>query len=151
MKERPIWNIALLGFAAIAIGLLPACDRNPGGGAAALVPREVVFQRDVQPILEIECLQCHNQEDAAQNGGLSLETRALAFTTGRNDPVIVPGNADGSLLVKVLQFEGDHPMSMPPAPDKIWGQRLDIIRQWIDEGAAWPDDVRLNRPQDWNP
>ena len=113
------------------------------------MPREVVFQRDVQPILEIECLQCHNSKDAAKNGGLNLETRQLAFTTGKSAPVILPGNADGSLLIKVLKLEGDHPMNMPPAPDKIRGERLEIVKQWIDEGAAWPDDVRLVRPQDW--
>ena len=115
------------------------------------MPRDVVFERDVKPILEIECLQCHNTKDAAQNAGLSLETRAQALTSGRSAPVIIPGKADQSLLVKVLQFKGDHPMNMPPAPDKIWGERLEMIKQWINEGAAWPEEVRLVRPQDWAP
>ena len=150
MKNRSTRIFGLLCVPVVLVGLW-GCGKFSESDAAARVPQDVVFQRDVKPILEIECLQCHNQKDAAQNAGLSLETREQALTTGRSAPVIIPGNADESLLVQVLQFKGDHPMNMPPAPDKIWGERLENIKQWINDGVAWPEEIRLVPPQDWEP
>ena len=81
--------------------------------------------------------------------GLNLETRKLAMTTGRQIPVIRPGDPKTSPLIMFLKVDGAHPTSMPPAPDKIWGVRLEILEKWIEDGADWPEDVRLVPPQDW--
>ncbi len=112
------------------------------------VPRTIVFERDLKPLLEIKCVQCHNHIDAADNAGLNLETRKTAMTTGRNAPVIIPGNSKDSLIVRVLELDVQHPTNMPPSPDKIWGVRLKILKKWIRQGAVWPSDVKMIRPQD---
>ncbi len=109
---------------------------------------KIDFEKNVRPILIINCLECHNSESAPQNGNLNLETRELALTTGVHPPVIVPGSPDDSLLIKVLTIDGAHFGSMPPAPDKIWGVRMEILRRWIEEGAKWPKSVRLVHPRD---
>ena len=112
------------------------------------VPHTIVFERDLKPLLEIQCVQCHNHIDAKDNAGLNLETRHTAMTTGRNAPVIVPGKPDSSLIIKVLELEVTHPTNMPPSPDKIWGVRMKILKKWIQQGAVWPDHVKMTRPQD---
>lgn len=112
------------------------------------VPHVVNFDRHLKQMLEVECVQCHNSIDASTNAGLNLETRQLAMTTGRRPPVIVPGKPDESLLVQVLLLDPNHPTNMPPAPDKVRGARLKLLKKWIRQGAQWPDDVRLRRPQD---
>ena len=113
------------------------------------VPRTIVFERDLKPLLEIKCVQCHNHIDAKDNAGLNLETRHTAMTTGRNAPVIVPGKPAESLIVRVLELDVTHPTNMPPSPDKIWGVRLKILKKWIQQGAVWPDHVKMIRPQDY--
>ena len=113
------------------------------------VPDEIDFVRDVKPILEIRCLECHNTKDAAKYAGLNLETRKLAMTTGRTPPAIRPGDPDNSPFITVLKLDHMHPTNMPPAPDKIRGAPLEIFEKWIRDGAPWPEDVRLVRPQDW--
>lgn len=115
-----------------------------------LVPERIDFARDVRPLIESQCLECHNSKDARQNAGLNLETRRLAMTTGRQAPVIRPGDPKNSLFIRALLFDAAHPVSMPPAPDKIWGARLKILKKWIRDGAEWPENIRLVRPQDWS-
>jgi len=114
------------------------------------VPEKIDFARDVRPILETQCLECHNSKDARRNAGLNLETRKLAMTSGRQPPVIRPGDPKNSLLIQALRLDAAHPISMPPAPDKIWDARLKILEKWIRDGAAWPENIRLVRPQDWH-
>jgi Planctomycete cytochrome C len=113
------------------------------------VPKKINFARDVRPIIESQCLECHNSKDAARNAGLNLETRNLAMTSGRQPPVIRPGDPKNSLFIQALLLDVAHPISMPPAPDKIWDARLKILEKWILDGAEWPENIRLVRPQDW--
>lgn len=113
------------------------------------VPKgKIDFEKHVRPILIINCLECHNTKDAKDNGNFVLETKKLAMTTGTTPPALIPGKPDESLMLKVLTLEIAHPKSMPPAPDKIWGIRMEILRRWIKDGAEWPEDVRLVHPRE---
>ena len=109
-------------------------------------PAPVDFATQIQPTLEVRCLQCHNSELGKAFAGLNLETRELAMTTGRSAPVIRPGDAEGSLLYQVLKLGIDHPVAMPPSPDKVMKETLRDFRNWIDQGADWPEDLRLRPP-----
>ena len=102
-----------------------------------------------KPILETQCLECHNSKDALRHAGLNLETLKLAMTTGRQPPVIKPGDPKNSLLIQAMENPATHPVNMPPSPDKLWGTRMKILKKWIREGADWPEEIRLIRPQDW--
>lgn len=115
-------------------------DRVPDG--------RIHFQKHVKPLLQDQCLECHNNVDASNFAGLNLETRSSAFNSGRNAPVIVPGDPQKSLLIQVLKLNSSHPTSMPAAQEKVEGVRLAILEKWISQGAEWPDHVRLTRPQD---
>ena len=109
---------------------------------------EIDFRTHVRPLLIINCLECHNTEDAPQNGGFILETKKLAMTTGTKPPAIVPGRPEDSYFLTVLTLEPMHRQAMPPTPDKIWGVRMEILERWIAEGAKWPEDVRLVHPRE---
>ena len=150
------WIPLLIGIA------LPACREEEGivddlEQAADVgsptwpveVPQgKIDFKTHVRPLLIINCLECHNSEDAKKNGNFNLETRQLAMTTGATPPAILPGNPDQSLLITVLSLDPLHQKAMPPAPDKIWGVRMEILRRWISEGADWPESIRLVHPRE---
>ena len=104
----------------------------------------------VKPLLELRCLECHNDTDAGDNAGLSLQTRKAAMTTGRSGGALRPRDPEGSLMYRVLSLGHDHPIAMPPSPDKLWDDKKNIIRNWIADGAEWPapPEGRLIRPQD---
>lgn len=109
--------------------------------------RPVDFVREVKPLLEARCLECHHRRYVC--AGLNLETKSLAMKGGRGGPVIRPGAPDQSLLYQVLLLGHDNPVAMPPTPERVEAEDLQILRDWIAQGAAWPSGVRLVPPQDW--
>ena len=129
-----------MGLASAMALLLGGCEFAPDYGPPGA--GKVDFVSEVKPVLELHCLECHNRKYAAKMGGLSLESRRMAMTTGRHAPVIVPGDARGSLLYKNLRLSHATPTAMPPKPDKLRRGEKQIIARWIRQGAHWPEGVR---------
>src|SRR5262249_9443563 len=75
--------------------------------------------------------------------GLRLDRRADALRGGSQSD-IGPGNADGSRLYHRL-IGTNFGMQMPPT-GPLRSEQIEIIKQWIDEGAEWPDDVSGEAP-----
>ena len=59
--------------------------------------RPVDFVRDIQPIFEASCVQCHVRGKA--KGSFSLETRADFLAGGDRGEPIAPGDSAHSLVV----------------------------------------------------
>lgn len=131
-------------FPALTLALmLPAC-------VVDLIPSKhhhVDFVKKVKPILEMSCLECH--QPRYLTGGLNLETKEAAMKGGRSGPVIVPGAPHKSLLYRVLLLGHESPVAMPPTPERLDRDYEQIIHDWIQQGAKWPDGVRLVPPQEW--
>ena len=64
-------------------------------GAQAPTAAPVDFARDIQPILQSHCYECHGPEKA--RGRLRLDRRAAALKGGETGPALVPGNSEHSL------------------------------------------------------
>ncbi len=107
---------------------------------------DVNFVKSVKPILEASCLECHQHQ--YEFAGLNLETKAQAMKGGRSGAVIVPGSPHQSLLYKVLLLGHDSPVAMPPTPERLGRDYEQTIHDWIQQGAKWPEGVRLTSPQD---
>jgi mono/diheme cytochrome c family protein len=101
---------------------------------AAGQPAAVDFERDVQPIFREHCVGCHGATQ--QLSGLRLDRRSDAMRGGGQSD-IGPGNANGSRLYHRL-IGTTFGQRMPPA-GPLGSADIEIIRQWIDEGARWPD------------
>lgn len=113
----------------LALWLAAACC------ASAVVPLD--FAKDILPILERNCLPCHNATKS--EGGLNIETPQLMLKGGENGPVIKPNHAQESMLYRTAA-RLEKPF-MPPAENKSKAQpltslQLEILRRWIDEGAT---------------
>ena len=104
----------------------------------ARAAEETVFQKQVAPLLERHCLRCHGPK--TQRGGLSLATSADVSAGGDNGPVIIAGKPDQSLLVAMIS--GDKP-KMPKKAAPLKPAEVAVIRRWIEQGASWPQDVKL--------
>jgi hypothetical protein len=98
----------------------------------------------VAEIFETRCLTCHNER--SRQGGLSLETRAAALAGGDSGTVIEPGDANASLLLEYIS--GEEPL-MPKIGGPLAASEVELIKQWIDQGAPWPADRRLAVRQGW--
>jgi Protein of unknown function (DUF1553)/Protein of unknown function (DUF1549)/Planctomycete cytochrome C len=98
----------------------------------------VDFVRDVRPIFEKHCYECHSQKK--EESGFRLDVKAAALKGGDNHgPDIVAGNAESSPLVELL--ESDDSSSVMPPSGKLPAEKIEMIRRWIDAGAPWPDGI----------
>ena len=73
------------------------------GLAAVPAPAAPSFDRDIRPILKAACTHCHGEEEPVA-GSVDLRLRRfLLEATDSGEPVIVPGDPDASLLVRVVE------------------------------------------------
>jgi hypothetical protein len=117
----------------IVLGLAGATLAPATGAAAAAIPppaRPLSFARDVAKILDRWCVGCHGGRDP--DASLSLDSLAGVLRGGDAGPVVVPGDADDSLLVAKVEHR-DRP-SMPPRR-RLPAPAIALIRAWIAAGA----------------
>lgn len=100
-------------------------------------PRPVSYEKEVAPILRTYCAGCHNDQELEAE--LSVETFVQLRKGGEDhgDPIL-PGDADGSFLIKAIERRArPHmpPKDEPPVP----AHELSILRRWIHEGARGPE------------
>lgn len=115
-------------------------------GVAAWVPAhvsaEIDFVNQVKPILESACLHCHWEKEA--EGDFRMDTRELLFAGGDGGDAVVPGKPDESWLYTSTVLDPDDDDIMPPSKEKpLDPSQSEVLRQWILEGAKWPDGVTL--------
>ncbi len=112
----------------------------PAGATLAAVKR-VEFVTDIQPILEFNCVACHRE--GHNKGGLRLDTRETAFAGGDSGKGIVPGKPKDSLVYTSVSAPTNSDKLMPPLEKNgpLKKEEIDLIFQWIEQGAEWPKDV----------
>jgi len=89
------------------------------------------YQDVIRPLFQNSCLNCHNPDK--HKAGLDLSTYDAAMDGSDNGKVIATGDAEKSVLYKVLAHV-EEPY-MPKGGDKLPDSQLDIIRQWIAANA----------------
>jgi formylglycine-generating enzyme required for sulfatase activity len=104
--------------------------------AAGAMPAAVDFDTQVRPILAQRCVACHGAE--RPGGDVKLTDRASVVTGS----MVVPGKPAASMLYRVIELPQGTPKAMPPGEQMPKTER-DLIRQWIAEGAEWPENVSL--------
>jgi len=97
---------------------------------------EVDFARDVQPLFEKHCYECHGAKQ--QKNGFRLDRRSRAMA-GVVRPNIIPGMSSSSRVYRRV-LDSDFGPQMP-LEDTLSDQEIETIRRWIDEGAHWPDEL----------
>jgi len=98
--------------------------------------KQVSFSRDVHPVLQQYCLECHatgGKGHAAS--GFSVESYDDVMRGTKFGPVIVPGSSVSSTLARLIEHKADPSINMPQGKPRLPKEKLDIIRAWIDEGA----------------
>src|SRR4030095_9423082 len=101
------------------------------GGAEA----KVDFAKDIQPILQKRCIECHGPDK--QKGKLRLDSKEAAFKGGKEGPVIMPGNAEKSELYRRITLPKGDDDVMPNEGELLTKAQTDLVRDWINQGAAW--------------
>lgn len=133
----------LFGHSGLAVVL--AEEPKSAGGESQV---KIDFRSQVAPILLQHCLDCHSAD--LQMAGLRLDQLALAIDGGESGAAIKPGNSAESLLIQRLT-DSKLGLRMPPETPFLLGRKpglpdaqIQILKDWIDQGAQWPADVKLS-------
>lgn len=145
MNGKRTWRFGppVGGAAAILFGLLAsmpplaASDEAPQTAKADDKPASVDFAKQIQPLLAAKCYECHGEKK--QEGGLRLDVRSAAMRGGELGPAIVPEKAAESLLIKAVTGTSDDITQMPAEGDALSAEEIKLLRDWIDQGATWPE------------
>jgi mono/diheme cytochrome c family protein len=130
-----------MAMAALGVCLHGAFVRAAEVDASRLPPpasRQVDFQRDIQPILSTNCQKCHGPDK--QKGGFRVDVKNVFLKGGdAHAPNVHPGKSAESPLIHFVAGL-DEDMRMPQKGDPLSAEQVGLLRAWIDQGAAWPDD-----------
>ena len=104
-------------------------------------PAKIDFRRDIQPLFRANCIGCHGPTQ--QMNGFRLDRRSAAMRGGTL-AMIGPANGAGSRLY--LRLTGNkYGIQMPPT-GALNAAQIEMVKNWIDQGAEWPDDVAGEAP-----
>ncbi len=105
-------------------------------GAATAV---VDFEKDIRPILEENCLDCHGPDK--QKSEFRVDQRPVMLRGGDSGlAAVVPGDAAGSFLIEAVKGT-DPDAKMPPKGDPLSAPQIALLEEWIQEGAVWPGQM----------
>src|SRR5581483_5139048 len=95
------------------------------------------FESKIRPILVDNCYKCHSRQAAKPKGGLLLDTRDGLRQGGDTGPAIIPGDVEGSLLIKAVRYTDDD-LRMPPKNKKLAPDQVASLEAWVKMGAPDP-------------
>ncbi len=92
------------------------------------------FENKIRPVLIKHCYECHSATAKEVGGKLLLDSRDALRRGGESGAAIVAGDANASLIIQALQYDG---IEMPPQqrlPDSVVAD----FKTWVQRGAADP-------------
>lgn len=100
----------------------------------------------VRPLLEQNCVACHNADK--KKGSLRLDSHEGLLDGGESADAVIPGKPGESELIKRISLSPDHDDFMPPLDEKsdreaLTQDEVALLAGWVTAGAPWPKGVTL--------
>lgn len=102
--------------------------------APAAAGAEVLFMRDIAPLLAQRCFTCHDAKAEEPGGDMRIDTYE-GMTRGAH-PAVLPGQPDKSGIIQRITEE-DSSSRMPRDDEALSPEHIDLIRRWIAAGAKF--------------
>jgi uncharacterized membrane protein len=129
-KSLKVVAVTVAAAAIVGLGVVPGVQE-----ACAASPK-YSFAEDVVPIFKGRCVQCHaSGGEGAEKSGLDLTTYAGVMKGTKFGAMVVPGDAQSSNLMRLLDWRVSSEIRMPHGKKKLSTCDRDAIRGWINEGA----------------
>ncbi len=102
---------------------------------------QIDYNTQIQPIFNNNCISCHNN-GGGYAGGLDLSSFSDVLEGGNTGNNIIPNDHSNSLLYNRITLPDQNNLSMPQFGPSLPESDINLIAQWIDEGALeTPFDV----------
>ena len=126
-------RVELLSVAILPLGLGLVVSESPRPAEPerlqpAAVAGPVSFSRQVLPIFQESCAECHGAE--TKEVELDLTTYADVMKGSEYGPVVEAGSPGESILLDMVAA-GEMPQEAPPLEE----DEIALIRSWIQQGA----------------
>lgn len=106
--------------------------------AAAEPVSNVDFDRDIRPILSNVCFDCHGPDKNERKDELRLDQKDDVFKDRGGFALVVPGKTDSSeLYARITDSDPKQRMPPPEALRQLDAKQIELIKRWIEQGAAW--------------
>ena len=116
-----------------------------GATSVSAAEEKLDFVRDIQPLLELNCISCHGP--TKDKGDYRMHTRELAMKGGEDDIGFIPGKPEKSPLYISTTYPADDDYVMPPVKKEsdplLPKAEQELLKRWIAEGAVWPKGLEL--------
>ena len=150
-RQRLIWRrewnlpeggrglIESLSQRTLLLAMFALCEIVTGAHAApAGESRLIEFNRNIRPIFSSKCFHCHGPDPAKREADLRFDREESAKAKREGHAVIVPGKLAESELVRRITSDDDSERMPPPDSGKqLTAKEIDLLKQWIAEGAKW--------------
>jgi hypothetical protein len=109
----------------------------------------VSFNRDIRPVLSDNCFACHGPDANKRKAKLRLDTREGVFDKrGDDDPAVVPGKLDKSLLwSRITTTNLDDRMPPLDSHKELKPEQIALFKKWIVQGAPWQGHWAFVKPE----
>lgn len=93
---------------------------------------QMVTAAQVMDVLNARCVTCHKGAEAPEE--LQLDTVEGVLKGGEHGAVVNPGDAENSLIIKVMRGAEGVP-KMPPQGESVPEEDIKLVEEWINSGA----------------
>lgn len=130
----PLLDIVCCRHFCLAIIMFSAIGSELGKAETAGID----FSRDVRPILSDACYQCHGPDEGSREADLRLDDEQSTKADRGGYAVVQAGNAEQSELLRRVHSQDDSEVMPPPESGKsLSPKQIEVLRQWIEQGAEW--------------
>jgi mono/diheme cytochrome c family protein len=143
MLHRSRENDVSLPRTSLCLPLLGLIATVVLAGEPAQTRPPVDFARQVYPVLQRACFECHGPEK--HRGGLRLDSRRAVLEGGDSGPALLPGAATKSELYRRITRPRGSDGVMPARGELLTRAQTELLRDWIDQGAPWSETVQTAR------
>lgn len=132
----------------ILLGFAGAWSLAAGAAASVAAGTRISFNDQIQPILSEYCFHCHGPDAGSRKADLRLDRAEYAFQPREDDgPVIVRGDPERSpLWRRIASRDPDFVMPPPEAHKSLRPEHIELLRQWIVEGAEYQEHWAFLKP-----
>jgi mono/diheme cytochrome c family protein len=126
-----------VAFAMSATQTAPPATKPPAPTPPP-IPKDLEYNKDILPILEARCWDCHGKGVA--KGGVAFDhvTELIVkepLVKSKQLPIILVGKPASSAMMKAIQKPITSKGHMPPKGARLTAEQIALIEAWIQQGA----------------
>lgn len=95
---------------------------------------------EAHQILQNKCFDCHSAKKS--KGKLRLDEFARALKGGKEGPAFVLNHPEKSEMIRRIKLPASHDDAMPTKGKRLNKHEIEVLQNWIKEGAIYPNDSR---------